>query len=225
MPLSIIIPALNEANHIVATLAPLQAMRARGAEVILVDGGSGDATKALAEPLVDRIIDGARGRAPQMNTGAQAAQGDSLLFLHADSRLPVDADFLIKDALSRSHVAWGRFDVAIEGDHFMLPIIAGFMNWRSRATGIATGDQGIFVTRAAFDALSGFPDQPLMEDIEFSSGLKKLAPPICISDMLVTSGRRWEKHGVWRTILLMWWLRLRYWLGASPAEIHRAYYK
>jgi rSAM/selenodomain-associated transferase 2 len=225
MRLSIIIPALNEADNILATLAPLQAMRARGAEVILVDGGSVDATKTLAAPLSDFVIDSTRGRATQMNAGARAAGGDALLFLHADSRLPTDADFLIKDALSRAHIAWGRFDVAIEGTHVMLPIIAAFMNARSRATGIATGDQGVFATRAAFEACDGFPDQPLMEDIEFSSQMKKFAPPICLADKIITSGRRWEKHGVWRTISLMWWLRLRYWLGASPAEIHRAYTK
>ena len=225
MRLSIIIPALNEADNILATLAPLQAMRARGVEVILVDGGSVDATKTMAIRLVDGVIDSARGRAAQMNAGARAAHGDSLLFLHADSRLPIDADFLIKDALSRSHIAWGRFDVTIEGKHIILPIIAAFMNARSRVSGIATGDQGIFTTRAAFEACGGFPDQPLMEDIEFSSQMKKLAPPICLADKIITSGRRWEKHGVWRTILLMWWLRLRYWLGASPAEIHRAYTK
>ena len=225
MPLSVIIPALNESENIIATLIPLQAMRARGVEVILVDGGSGDATKTMAAPLVDCVIDSARGRAKQMNAGARAAGGDALLFLHADSQLPVDADFLVKDALSHSHIAWGRFDVSIEGKHAMLPIIAAFMNTRSRLTGIATGDQGIFVTRAAFDQLGGFPDQPLMEDIEFSSQMKKLAPPVCLANKAITSGRRWEKHGVWHTILLMWWLRLRYWLGASPTEIHRAYYK
>lgn len=225
MRLSIIIPALNEADNILATLAPLQAMRARGVEVILVDGGSVDATQSLAISLVDGVIDSARGRATQMNAGARAAHGDALLFLHADSRLPADADFLIKDALSRSRIAWGRFDVAIEGTHFMLPIIAAFMNWRSRATSIATGDQGIFATRAAFEAHGGFADQPLMEDIEFSSRMRKITPPVCIVGKIITSGRRWEKHGVWRTILLMWWLRLRYWLGASPAEIHRAYTK
>ncbi len=225
MLLSVIIPALNESENIIATLIPLQAMRVRGVEVILVDGGSGDATKKLAAPLVDCVIDSARGRAMQMNAGARAAGGDALLFLHADSRLPADADFLVKDALSRSHIAWGRFDVSIEGKHVMLPVIAAFMNTRSRLTGIATGDQGIFATRAAFDQLGGFPDQPLMEDIEFSSRMKKLARPVCLANQAITSGRRWEKHGVWHTILLMWWLRLRYWLGASPTEIHRAYYK
>jgi rSAM/selenodomain-associated transferase 2 len=225
MRLSIIIPALNEADNILATLAPLQAMRARGAEVILVDGGSVDATKTLAAPLLDFVIDSARGRATQMNAGARAARGDALLFLHADSHLPVNADRWVIQALSATHAAWGRFDVAIEGTHFMLPIIAAFMNWRSRATRIATGDQGIFATRAAFEACGGFPDQPLMEDIEFSSRMKKITPPACIVGKIITSGRRWEKHGVWRTISLMWWLRLRYWLGASPAEIHRAYTK
>ena len=173
----------------------------------------------MAIPLVDGVIDSARGRAAQMNAGARAAHGDSLLFLHADSRLPIDADFLIKDALSRSHIAWGRFDVAIEGKHVMLPIIAAFMNARSRVSGIATGDQGIFATRAAFEACGGFPDQPLMEDIEFSSRMKKFAPPVCLADKIITSGRRWEKHGVARTILLMWRLRFDYWRGVDPREL------
>ena len=224
MHLSIIIPALNEADHIVAALAPLQPMRERGAEVILVDGGSRDATVALASSQVDRIIIGEPGRARQMNAGAAAASGDVLVFVHADSLLPDGGDRLIAGALAGSQSIWGRFDIAITGRHFMLPVIGWFMNQRSRLTGIATGDQGLFVTRAAFEGIGGFPDQPLMEDIEICRRLKSSGPPACIRERMTTSGRRWERHGVWRTILLMWWLRLRYWLGASPESIHRAYY-
>jgi rSAM/selenodomain-associated transferase 2 len=225
MRLSIIIPALNEAANIAATLAPLQAMRARGAEVIVVDGGSSDATRSVAAPLADRIIDSKRGRARQMNAGAFAAAGDVLLFLHADSWLSDDGDQWIAKALADERFQWGRFDVDISGTHFMFPVIAWFMNHRSCMTGIATGDQGIFVTRRAFDRLSGFADQPLMEDVEFCTRLGMESRPVCISgSRIVTSGRRWEKHGVWRTIFLMWRLRFSYYCGASPESIHRAYY-
>ncbi|MEO8104273.1 MAG: TIGR04283 family arsenosugar biosynthesis glycosyltransferase [Betaproteobacteria bacterium] len=224
MHLSIIIPALNEAANIVATLAPLQHMRGQGTEVILVDGGSSDATRALAGPWVDVVIDSKPGRATQMNAGAAAATGEALLFLHADSRLPEEADQIVLAALAGAPTAWGRFDVAIVGHHFMFPVIAWCMNQRSRYTGIATGDQAIFMTREIFGLAGGFPDQALMEDIELCKRLKKRAPPVCRPEKIVTSGRRWEKHGLWRTILLMWRLRLRYWMGASPTDLHRAYY-
>lgn len=225
MRLSIIIPALNEAGNIAATLTSLQAMRARGAEVIVVDGGSSDATCSLAAPLADRVIDGKRGRAAQMNAGALAASGDTLMFLHADSLLPVDGDEWIAKALADARFRWGRFDVRISGAHFMFPVIAWFMNHRSRLTGIATGDQGIFVRRAVFDRINGFADQPLMEDINLCARLLRESSPAYVSGArIVTSGRRWEKHGVWRTILLMWRLRFSYYCGASPESIHRAYY-
>ncbi len=222
MRLSIIVPTLNEAANIAATLVPLQPMRARGVEVVVADGGSTDDTRAIAQPLADHMIDCAPGRARQMNAGAGVATGDSLLFLHADSFLPAEADREIAAALSQSQ--WGRFDVTISGAHAMLPVVAWFMNHRSRLTGIATGDQGLFMTRKMFEGIGGFPDQPLMEDVEISTRLKSISPPACLAARIQTSGRRWEKHGVWKTILLMWWLRLRYFLGASPAEIHRAYY-
>ena len=224
MRLSIIIPAFNESAGIAATLAPLQAMRSRGTEIILVDGGSADTTTQIAASLVDRVIERGKGRARQMNAGAATAHGDALLFLHADSQLPTDADRSILAALATAQFAWGRFDVAIGGKHVMLPVVAWFMNRRSRLTGIATGDQGIFMTRAVFDLVGGFPDQPLMEDIAICKRLKRVGPPVCLRAKITTSGRRWQKHGLWRTILLMWWLRLRYALGASPAEIHRTYY-
>lgn len=225
MHLSIIIPALNESANIVATLAQLQRMRDKGAEVILVDGGSVDVTKSLARPLVDLVIDSQPGRALQMNAGAESATGEALLFLHADSLLPEGADQLIFEALNESQHNWGRFDVTISGKHVMFPVIAWFMNHRSRLTGIATGDQGIFVMRAVFEQIGGFPAQVLMEDIELCKRLKKSGKPVCLHEKIITSGRRWEKHGVWRTMTLMWWLRLRYFMGATPDEIHRAYYK
>jgi rSAM/selenodomain-associated transferase 2 len=223
MNLSIIIPALNEAEHIAQSLAPLQSFRARGAEVIVVDGGSTDQTVTQSEPLADRVVISPKGRATQMNAGATVARGGVLLFLHADSILPNNADLLIASAIE-SGQTWGRFDVNIRGTHFMLSIVAWFMNRRSRLSGISTGDQGLFVTRHAFDHVGGFPSQPLMEDVEICKRLRKLTPPACLSARVSTSGRRWEKNGVWRTIFLMWKLRFQYWRGTNPGELYGIYY-
>lgn len=202
--LTIIIPALNEANNIATTLSALQAMRARGVSVIVVDGDSDDETAACAVPLCDAVIQSPRGRAKQMHVGARHANhASAFLFLHADTKLPLDADMRIAEVLAQGFV-WGHFDVRISGSHPMLPVIAWFMNHRSRLTGIATGDQAIFITRAAYDAIGGFPDQPLMEDIELTTRLTRTygrAAAAAIRDVrVITSGRRWETHGVWRTI-------------------------
>jgi rSAM/selenodomain-associated transferase 2 len=221
MRLSVVMPALNEADGIEEALASLAPLRARGVEVVVADGGSSDATVALACPLADLVIAAPRGRGAQMNAGAAASGGDVLLFLHADTRLPRDADALIRDGLLRSGCTWGRFDVRIPGAHPLLPIIAAMMNLRSRMTGIATGDQAIFISRAAFGA--GFPEFALMEDIAMTKRLKRTGRPLCISSPAVTSGRRWEKHGVMKTIVLMWCLRLAYFLGANPARLARSY--
>lgn len=215
MRLSVILPALNEAAGIAAVLERLRPLRAAGHEVIVVDGGSRDDTPARAAPLADRVIQASRGRARQMNAGARIATGSVLLFLHADTRLPETTFSLIEDALLRH--AWGRFDVAIEGHSKWLPVIAAMMNLRSRLTGIATGDQAIFVSRDAFEAAGGFPDQPLMEDVELSNRLGRIGKPACLRARVTTSGRRWDSHGAWRTILLMWRLRFDYWRGV-PAE-------
>jgi rSAM/selenodomain-associated transferase 2 len=221
MRLSVVMPALNEADGIEEALTSLAPLRARGVEVVVADGGSSDATVALACPLADLVIAAPRGRGTQMNAGAAASGGDVLLFLHADTRLPRDADALIRDGLLRSGCTWGRFDVRIAGAHPLLPIIAAMMNLRSRMTGIATGDQAIFISRAAFGA--GFPEIALMEDIAMAKRLRRTGPPLCISSPAVTSGRRWEKHGVMKTIVLMWCLRLAYFLGANPARLARSY--
>jgi rSAM/selenodomain-associated transferase 2 len=221
--LSIIIPALNEAGNIPALLDSLQPLRRRGAEIIIVDGGSTDGTADLARDRTDRVIASSTGRARQMNAGARAARGEILCFLHADSRLPEGADGLMIDGLARSRRSWGRFDVHIEGRHPLLRVIARMMNWRSRLTGIATGDQGLFITRSLFEAAGRFPEIALMEDIALSRRLKRYGPPLCIAHKLTTSGRRWERHGVWRTMLLMWRLRLAYWLGADPDKLALQY--
>ena len=223
MRLSIVIPALNEADNILATLSPLQAMRTRGVEIILADGGSADNTTELAAPMVDCVINVRKGRAVQMNAGAAVATGDTLLFLHADSILPQDADALIGKGLQSASRTWGRFDVTIKGQHFFLPVVAWFMNHRSRLTGIATGDQGLFMTVDAFKAAGGFADMPLMEDIAMCVTLKKNGAPLYLTQKICTSGRRWEQHGVWRTIWLMWRIRLAYFFGVDPVALHRAY--
>ncbi len=220
--LSLIMPVLDEASTIESTLASLQPLRARGAEVIVADGGSRDSTAAMAAALCDRVVETPRGRARQMHAGAAAASSGALLFLHADTRLPEGADRLIAAALKERH-HWGRFDIRLEGRHLMLPIIATAMNRRSRLSGIATGDQALFMTREAFAAVGGFPEQPLMEDIEMSRRLKRLSPPACLRDKVTSSGRRWDRNGAWATILLMWRLRFRYWRGESPETLAREY--
>jgi rSAM/selenodomain-associated transferase 2 len=219
--LTIVVPVLNEAPIIVAALAALAPLRARGAEIIVADGGSRDGTVHLAAPLADRIITVPRGRGAPMNAGAALGTGDALLFLHADTALPDDSDRLIDVALA--HRAWGRFDLRIAGSHPFLAVVARMINWRSRLTGIATGDQAMFVSREAFQKVGGFPDLPLMEDIAMSRRLKRLCRPLCIATPVVTSGRRWEQNGVIRTILLMWRLRLSYYLGVEPALLAELY--
>jgi len=219
---SIVMPVLNEAAEIEAALLALTPYRRRGVEVIVVDGGSNDGTAALATPLADRVLEGERGRAVQMNAGAVAAHGDVLLFLHADTRLPDDADGLVLDGLARSGRIWGRFDVRIDGGG-LLGLISFLMNWRSRMTGIATGDQAMFVSRMVFDAAGGFPEIALMEDVALSARLKRLGKPLALHARVTTSPRRWRKHGTLRTVLLMWRLRLEFFLGADPARLARSY--
>jgi rSAM/selenodomain-associated transferase 2 len=217
--LSIVIPTLNEAPHITELLRDLTAARTRGAEVIVVDGGSSDATAKVAAAHADRVIHAPRGRAAQLNAGAAHAAGALLLFLHADCRVPADLDLVLKNALADRPVAWGRFDVRIASKRRSLRVVGTMMNWRSRMSGIATGDQGIFVTRALFGQAGGFPQQPIMEDIALSRTLKRLAKPVCLRCAITTSGRRWERRGVLRTVWLMWRMRLAYYLGADPAKL------
>ncbi len=220
--MTVVVPVLDEAAGIEATLRALAPLRSRGAEVIVCDGGSRDATVALARPLVDQVLVAPAGRARQMNAGAAASGADVLLFLHSDTQLPDGADSLVRRALVAG-AAWGRFDVRISGLPPMLRVVAALMNLRSRWSGIATGDQAIFVSRAAFDRVGGFPDQPLMEDVEISRRLRALGRPACLRQRVTTSGRRWETRGVWRTIFLMWRLRWRYWRGASAQALAQAY--
>ena len=221
--LSIIIPTLNEAGGIVATLESLGELRRRGHEVIVVDGGSSDGTANLAEGRADRVLAASAGRAGQMNAGARATAGDVLLFLHADSRLPDAADRLVLQGLAAGVAEWGRFDVRIASAHPLLRVVETMMNLRSRLTRICTGDQAIFVRREAFDAVGGYPDQALMEDVALSARLRRRSAPLCLRERCLTSARRWESQGVLRTIVRMWWLRLQYALGVAPARLARGY--
>ena len=222
--ISVVVPALEEAGGIKATLECLVPLRARGHEVILADGGSRDGTVDIAGPLVDRAVISTPGRARQMNAGAALARGDVLWFLHADTLVPPEADDTILAVLTGG-CRWGRFDVRLSGRAAVFRIIERMMNLRSCLSGIATGDQGMFVERSLFEAAGGFPDQPLMEDIELSRRLKKMAGrPACLKPALTTSSRRWERDGVIATVLLMWRLRLGYFLGVPPARLHARYY-
>ncbi|MCO6413998.1 MAG: TIGR04283 family arsenosugar biosynthesis glycosyltransferase [Thiogranum sp.] len=223
MRISIVIPALNEAGSIAATLGALQTLRPQGHELIVVDGGSEDDTIDHAAPLCDRLLTAPRGRARQMNAGARAASGDVLWFLHADTLAPQRAAGDLLAALSRCGCHWGRFDVRLSGRRPLLRVVEAAMNLRSRWSGIATGDQGLFVRRDLFERLGGFPDIPLMEDVAFSRRLKQQGAPACLSTRLVTSSRRWEEYGVLRTVLLMWRLRFAYWRGVSPRQLHAWY--
>lgn len=220
--LSIVVPVLDEADTLAARLQALAPLRARGAELLVVDGGSGDGTADIARAHADRVLRAPRGRATQLNAGACAATGDVLLFLHADTQLPPESDWLIAQALAAGR-AWGRFDVRIEGRHALLPMVAALMNLRSRWSGIATGDQALFVRRRVFESLGGFAPLPLMEDIDLSRRLKHIGPPACLRGPVTTSGRRWDRHGFWRTVLLMWRLRAAFALGADAHALARRY--
>jgi rSAM/selenodomain-associated transferase 2 len=224
MRLSIVMPVLDEAAQVQGTLQALAALRAQGTELIVVDGGSRDDTLARCSGLADHVMRSERGRARQMNAGALRASGEVLLFLHADTLLPADAAAAIERALAGRH-HWGRFNVQIDGSSRWFPLIAALMNLRSRWSGIATGDQGIFVRRDLFMELGMYPDQPLMEDIELSKLLlRRHGRPACLRERVRTSGRRWQRRGVWRTVLLMWRLRLLYRLG-TPAETLARWYR
>ncbi len=228
--LCIVMPVLDEAQRLAGALQALQPLRRRGARVVVADGGSRDDTLRIAREQADVALRAPRGRAAQMNAGAAACRARVLLFLHADTRLPDRADELVLDAtLGQPGAAcgdtylWGRFDVRIAGAHPMLRIVERAMNVRSRWTGIATGDQAMFVRADWFSAVGGFPEIALMEDIALSSILERHSPPACLRERVTTSGRRWERDGVWRTIWLMWRLRAAYFFGADPATLAKQY--
>lgn len=220
---SIIIPVLNEQDILSKQLMSLQSLREAGHEVIVVDGGSHDASVTVATPCVDQIIHSEKGRAKQMNKGASCASHDWLLFLHVDTQLPASVMPSLQKVFDEDFTSWGRFDVRLSGQHVLYRTIAWFMNKRSRLTGIATGDQAMFVKKSSFNAVGGFPDIPLMEDISLSHRLKKTSAPVCLSEYVITSSRRWRNNGIIRTILMMWSLRLAYFLGVSPVILAERY--
>ena len=223
MKISLIVPILNEAAQLPDLLAHLLECKRAGCEIILVDGGSTDQSPEQAEALGFKIVRSEKGRAIQMNAGAKSAKGDVLVFLHADTRLPENADQIIKQALGGHDSHWGRFNVTITGQAFMFKVIAWFMNHRSRLSSIVTGDQTIFIRKTLFEQIGGFPIQALMEDIEFSKRLKNISKPVALKDKVITSGRRWQQKGIWLTIYLMWSLRYAYWRGASPKDLAAKY--
>lgn len=222
--ISIIIPVLNEAETLHKHLPALQALRRDGHQLIVVDGGSTDGSAEVAGSLVDICLCCEPGRARQMNAGAARAQGDILLFLHIDTLLPAQAATLVTAALADGSRCWGRFDVRLDGRHPAFRVIAWAMNLRSRVTAVATGDQAIFVKRSVFQQIGGYASLPLMEDVVISKTLRKIARPVCLRPPVLSSSRRWQQHGIVATIWLMWRLRLAFFLGASPAELHKQYY-
>jgi rSAM/selenodomain-associated transferase 2 len=221
--ISIIIPVRNEAQALAENLPALQLLRAAGHELIVVDGGSSDKGAKCCDGQVDQLLSSTPGRALQMNAGAAIATGDVLLFLHIDTRLPDTALMALAQGFEHPDILWGRFDVRLSGKRRVFRLIEYMMNLRSRVSGVATGDQALFVRTAVFRQLGGFPDIPLMEDVALSKRLRQLAPPLCLRQRVTTSSRRWETHGVVQTVLLMWWLRLLYFVGIAPVKLHAMY--
>jgi len=231
MPISVIIPTLDEERTIVASLSHTASLGFD--ELIVVDGGSLDQTPVLVESYKRstqfpsqspvRLVTAPRGRSRQMNEGAKASHGEILLFLHADTELPDDAKTMIETALANHQTVGGWFDVRFDRPSMWGSIISRMMNWRSRLSGIATGDQALFVRRHVFEQIGGFADMPLMEDIDFSGRLKRAGTTAALTATVTTSFRRWERHGPLRTILLMWALRFLYWIGVSPHRLKNYY--
>ena len=221
MRISVIIPTLNEEKSIARTVAALRSLKID--ELLIVDGGSTDRTLEICNGLEADVLSSTRGRSAQMNLGAKQATGDVLLFLHADTRLPPSALDDIRAAMNDRRCPGGRFDVKLDGDHWMLKVIGAMISLRSRVTKIATGDQAIFVRRDVFEAIGGYPEIPLMEDVAFSRALRRMGRVACLHSRVITSARRWEAEGVWRTILKMWTLKSLYLLGVSPFRLKRYY--
>ena len=223
--LSVIIPVLDEAAALRHHRARLRGLRQTVHELIIVDGGSRDGTRELSRSLAGICCSSPAGRAHQMNEGARRASGEVLLFLHADTSLPEDAPRRLLEACAGRDAAWGRFDVRLSGSHWLLRVVETAMNYRSRLTGIATGDQAMFVRRSLFEQVGGFPHLALMEDIALSRLLLRVRKPLCLRERVVTSSRRWLRHGILKTVFLMWSLRFAYALGADPQRLHRIYYR
>lgn len=223
--ISIIMPVLNEEAVLEECLQSLQALRARGHEVLVVDGGSVDGSVAIAHRYVDKVVESGRGRALQMNIGSEHASHGILLFLHADTRLPELADKLIATALEVQAAQWGRFDLQLSNQAWIFRFIAATINWRSALSGIATGDQAMFVRRAWFERVQGFDTVPLMEDVALSKKLLHFAWPVRVKTPVTSASRKWEREGIMRTVVLMWVLRTAFFFGVSPSRLHPLYYR
>ena len=221
MTISVIIPVLDEEPRIGDAIRSVAALQPH--EIVVVDGGSHDATVPVASRHACRVVTAPRGRAVQMNAGAAGATGDILLFLHADTRLPTTAGRDVTAALADAGTVGGRFDVRLDHPDPVYRLIGILMNARSRLTGIATGDQAIFVRRRVFETMGGYAPIPLMEDVEFSRRLKRRGRIACLHAQVITSARRWEREGPWRTIVRMWWLRARFAAGVDPHRLARSY--
>lgn len=221
MPVSVIIPVLNEEKTILSLLQDLQSCRQEGHELIVVDGGSKDQTMLIARELSDKVISASKGRAMQMNAGAAQAKNEILWFLHSDTKISGEEIKIIQSSLKDK--VWGRFNIKLSGTNVLFRVIETMINIRSYISGIATGDQGIFVKRDIFESVNGYTDIPLMEDIDLSKKLKNIKRPVCLSSVLITSSRRWENKGIIVTVLLMWRLRFLYWLGVSPVILAEHY--
>jgi rSAM/selenodomain-associated transferase 2 len=221
--LSIIVPVQNRARTIGPVLHALKPFRDRNAEIVVVDGGSSDDTAILARPLADQVIRSSGSLARQMNEGAKVASGFIFLFLRPDTRLPQDADTQVMYGRSRDTSVWGRFDLRIQGRHMMLPLVARYLNWRSRLSGVATGDQAMFVQRESFFRVGGFQDIPVVADIDLSRRLKAISPPICVSSRVTVPGDRYDRDGVWKTLRTMTAMRWRYRMGAKPEQLAKRY--
>ena len=222
--ISVVLPVRNEARLIREQLQRLQCYRAKGHEVIVIDGGSVDATVEQTKGLVDRCEVSAAGRSNQMNHGASQAKGDILLFLHADTELPINADECISNALSGQDSRWGWFDVTLSKPRLTYQVVALMMNLRARLTSVSTGDQALFVERELFQEVGGFAPLALMEDIAISKVLRRRGSPARPAGLVTTSSRRWEENGLISTVLLMWRLRFLYFMGVKPQTLAEMYY-
>ena len=221
--LSIIIPVLNEEHFLTGNKERLVSLLQEGHEILVVDGGSQDNSVNIARSLGCRVFCTRASRGHQLGCGANHSKNGVLLFLHADTRLPSRAAQVITQALVRPEQLWGRFDVRFSNPHPVFRVIAWFMNKRSCLTGIVTGDHALFIKRKLYFDCGGYMDMPLMEDVEFCRRLKKNAPPVCLSEVVVTSSRRWEQNGILKTIITMWWLRLMFFFGQPPEKLARQY--
>jgi rSAM/selenodomain-associated transferase 2 len=221
--LSIIVPVHNHARSIGQILAALKPFRDRNAEIIVVDGGSADNTVALARPLADQVIQSPPGLGRQMNEGAKVASGFIFLFLHPETQLPDDADTQVMYGRARDTAVWGRFDLRLTGRHMLLPLVARYLNWRSRVSGIATGEQAIFVQRETFFRVGGYSHIPVLEDVELSERLREISPPICVTSRVTVPGDRYDRDGVWTTLRRITAMRWRYRMGVKPERLAKRY--